>query len=84
MLPEGALSPSNCRVSRLIDPAWVDDRMGGIKDRFPRLGKNDRDELWMQSEPGLPRIILDVYPRPVQHRSGGAAIPLRRSSIHLS
>jgi len=29
----------------------MDDRMFGIKDRFPHLGKNDRDEMWMQSEP---------------------------------
>jgi hypothetical protein len=26
----------------------MDGAHGGIKDRFPRLGKNDRDEMWMQ------------------------------------
>ena len=42
MLPEGALSPSNCRVGRLLDPvasgrsAWRDC------------------EVWMQSEPRRP------------------------------
>ena len=36
MLPEGALSPINSRM---------DGPHGGIKDRFPRLGKNDRDGM---------------------------------------
>ena len=56
--------PFHRRLGRLIEPAWMDRRNGGIKDRFFRLGKNDRDEVWMPSEPGWPEIILYVYRRP--------------------
>ena len=38
-------------------------RMEGSRIVFPALEKRSR-EVGMQSEPGWPRIILDVYPRP--------------------
>jgi len=37
-------------------------RRGGGSGTDPTSAWRDR-EVWMQSEPGLPRIILDVYPR---------------------
>ena len=38
-------------------------RVEGSRIVFPALEKRSR-EVGMQSEPGWPRIILDVYPRP--------------------
>ena len=42
--------------------AWT-VRMEGSRIVFSALGKNDRDEIRMQSEPCLPRTILCVCPR---------------------